>query len=1010
MHISKDINSKDYWDQRFSSDWVDAGGVEQSRFFAHTALQALPGWMRTLIRTENMSVCDWGCAQGDGTDVLRSELGVNKVVGIDFSETAINQAAARYPGIQFLAQDWLSQPTTTSKQFDVVFSSNTLEHFARPYDVLSQISAHAGKMLILALPFRETIRISEHEYTFRPENIPLIPEKDWMLVFSRVIDCTQLTPCYWPGEQIVMAYVHLNWEAVSGLRLTDINIARDEITVDDLRKEIANINQAAAERDMQFNQAVTERDAQINQAAAERDMQIKQAITERDAVLAEISFIRSSKLFRLAHLMQVTRWIVINRGLSDYDRAHLKGLLRGTYQKMPSPIKNTLKWGYEKFVTNPSKVIHRRVFADTQFQPPALRPSEQLDGRPDYIVWGVIDWHFRHQRPQHLAQAFAASGRRVFYVSSNLTDRERGGFDLEALDASGRLFQVKLYANGAPSIYTAPPGVDVITQLRASVGELLLWADSSEVVSLVQHAFWYDVATVLPNSRVVYDCMDHHEGFGNTAPEILALERSLLRDADLTVTTSGWLDQIVANQTKRRALIRNAGEFEHFATCPASIYRDPQGRRVIGYYGAIAEWFDQELVEAIAHRFPDCCVLLVGADTVNSKSKLGHLANVKFIGEVSYGELPYYLHGFAVCLLPFKVIPLTLATNPVKVYEYLSAGKVVVSVDLPEMRQFSDLVSVADSPEGFLSAVADILSRPFDQEDINKRQAFAKEQTWTHRAEALVFHVEHEVALPKASVIVVTYNNIELTKACLESLDKYSAYSELEIIVVDNASSDGSGAFLAEWVKAAPNRKIILNEDNKGFAAANNQGLVLASGEYLVLLNNDTYVTPGWIGTLINHLRRDNTIGLIGPVTNNIGNEAKINISFTGMEDMLKVSAVHTRRHLGQTMQLHNVAFFCVMMRRDVYERVGPLDEIFGKGFFEDDDYCRRVEQLGLRVVCAEDVFIYHHLSASFNKLRSKDRQALFEQNKATYEAKWGEWVPHDYRNSPSDVMAQKTS
>ncbi|MFX7804576.1 glycosyltransferase, partial [Acinetobacter baumannii] len=77
--------------------------------------------------------------------------------------------------------------------------------------------------------------------------------------------------------------------------------------------------------------------------------------------------------------------------------------------------------------------------------------------------------------------------------------------------------------------------------------------------------------------------------------------------------------------------------------------------------------------------------------------------------------------------------------------------------------------------------------------------------------------------------------------------------------------------------------KLILNNDNKGFAAANNQGVNIASGKYIVLLNNDTHVTPGWVQTLINHLEFDETIGIIGPVTNNIGNEAKIDINYSDM-------------------------------------------------------------------------------------------------------------------------------
>jgi GT2 family glycosyltransferase len=87
-------------------------------------------------------------------------------------------------------------------------------------------------------------------------------------------------------------------------------------------------------------------------------------------------------------------------------------------------------------------------------------------------------------------------------------------------------------------------------------------------------------------------------------------------------------------------------------------------------------------------------------------------------------------------------------------------------------------------------------------------------------------------------------------------------------------------------------------------------------------------------------------------------------------------------------------------MPRRVLETVGELDEAFGIGFFEDDDYCRRVEQAGFRVACAEDVFVHHHLSASFAKMQSEEKRELFERNKRTYEAKWGTWTPHVYRDA----------
>jgi GT2 family glycosyltransferase/glycosyltransferase involved in cell wall biosynthesis len=619
-------------------------------------------------------------------------------------------------------------------------------------------------------------------------------------------------------------------------------------------------------------------------------------------------------------------------------------------------------------------------------------------GLPDYIIWGVIDWHFRHQRPQQLARTIAESGRRVFYISSDFRDDTRAGFDIEQLDAGGRLFQVKLYLKKPPTIYFVAPTNEVIRQLRASIGRLLDWAAVCSVVSFVQHSFWYDIARVMPDSRLIYDCIDHHEGFGNNSNAIISLEHQLFEKADLTVTTSGWLDQLASKYSRQRILIRNACDFEHFSHKPQTIYEDSKRRRIIGYYGAIANWFDQDLVEAVAIHFSDCCLLLVGADTVRAQERLGHLKNVVFLGEVEYSELPYYLHAFDVAILPFRINPLTLATNPVKVYEYLAAGKPVVSVRLPEVVAFDQLISTANSTEDFIGALDTILENKSTEREVQIRKQFASQQTWRHRTELLIDRAENSSVDPLISVIVITHNNLDFTRACLSSIELYSNYENLELIVVDNASSDGSKDFLKQWLQNGPNRKLVLNEENKGFAAANNQGLLIAKGEYLVMLNNDTYVTPGWVRTLFRHLKFDPTIGLIGPVTNNIGNEARIDVTYKNMDEMLKVSTKFTHEHLGEAFDIGTVAFFCVMMPQSVFKIVGPLDEAFGLGFFEDDDYCKRVEQIGLRVVCAEDVFIHHHLSASFSKLDRDARRALFDTNKSRYERKWGRWTPHSPR------------
>lgn len=626
--------------------------------------------------------------------------------------------------------------------------------------------------------------------------------------------------------------------------------------------------------------------------------------------------------------------------------------------------------------------------------------ADVVNNLEDVFIWGVIDWHFRIQRPQHLARELAATGRRVFYFSVVFVEAAEPGFAVEKLDIEGRLFQVVLHLHKMSSIYSAPPGRDEILQMEEGLSLFLEWCACQSVINLVQHAFWLDVATKVINSRLIYDCMDHHDGFGGVSPEMIMQERRLAERAELVIVASQWLDQVMEGINPSRVIIRNACQYNHFYHVPEQIYKDGDCRKIIGYYGAIAEWFDVELVAVIAQRYAECLVLLVGADTAGVQSVLSHYQNVQFTGEVPYVTLPYYLYAFDVSILPFKVIPLTLATNPVKLYEYLSAGKTVVAVDLPEMHQFGNLVRVAVNQAEFVNEIGNALSQIPSADEVERRRNFAANQTWTHRAQQIVQTIR-EVPEPKVSVVVVTFNNLDFTKLCLRSLEKNSNYSQLEIIVVDNASSDGTQEILKKWVNDAPDRQLILNLNNKGFAAANNQGLALATGEYLVLLNNDTVVTPGWIRTFLNHLRRDASIGIIGPVTNNIGNEALIKIQYNSMEEMQIEAARYTRSHLGKILPIHTLAFFCVMFPRCVYEMVGPLDEAFGLGYFEDDDYCRRIQKLGLRVICAEDVFVHHHLSATFSKLGEVERRILFERNKALYEAKWGTWIPHDYRSAP---------
>lgn len=248
------------------------------------------------------------------------------------------------------------------------------------------------------------------------------------------------------------------------------------------------------------------------------------------------------------------------------------------------------------------------------------------------------------------------------------------------------------------------------------------------------------------------------------------------------------------------------------------------------------------------------------------------------------------------------------------------------------------------------------------------------------------------------SLVIVTFNNLVFTRMCLESVLVNTEYPNYEIIVVDNGSSDGTTGYLQDLATSYPQIQVVFNDRNCGFAIANNQGLAIATGEVLVLLNNDTLVPKGWLTGLVKHVE-DPTVGLVGPVTNRAGNQAQINVAYRTYGDFVRFA--HNRsQKAAELVDLRTLTMFCVAMRRELYLRIGPLDERFEVGMFEDDDYSMRIRAAGYRVVCAEDVFVHHFGQASIGKLAATGEFGqLFNANRRRFEKKWGiAWEPHRRR------------
>lgn len=256
------------------------------------------------------------------------------------------------------------------------------------------------------------------------------------------------------------------------------------------------------------------------------------------------------------------------------------------------------------------------------------------------------------------------------------------------------------------------------------------------------------------------------------------------------------------------------------------------------------------------------------------------------------------------------------------------------------------------------------------------------------------------------SIIIISYNGLfETTEPCLRSIFEQTDYPDYEVIVVDNCSADGTQEYLKALSAEEHRLKCIFNVENRGFAGGNNDAIKVANGRFLVLLNSDTLVQKGWLQRIVSVLAADDSIGLVGPVSNSAGNEQTIFTSGKTPEQILDEGALWAKISRGDIIPMERLCFFCVATRRDVIDKIGLLDESYGIGFYEDDDYCIRVKNAGFKLACLEDVFVYHRGSASFNKSLQNTKE-LLKKNKRILENKFNiTYSPRHPRDRQLDLV-----
>lgn len=243
-----------------------------------------------------------------------------------------------------------------------------------------------------------------------------------------------------------------------------------------------------------------------------------------------------------------------------------------------------------------------------------------------------------------------------------------------------------------------------------------------------------------------------------------------------------------------------------------------------------------------------------------------------------------------------------------------------------------------------------------------------------------------ELEVHPVSIVILSHNIQDIMIGCIESIRRNCPEGSYEMVVVDNASTDG----ITEWLKKQSDISLICNERNQSFAYGCNQGIKRASPDNdILLLNNDTIVPPNALFWLRMGLYERKTVGAVGPVTNCAGNHQQLNVEYQSVEEYLKLAG---QINVPMKNAYENKVFligFAMLIRRKVIDEIGLLDTSFAYGGFEDNDYGMRVTKAGYELLLCMNSFIYHYGSLNMSKDMSK-YQHYMEKNHQKLKDKWG--------------------
>lgn len=327
-----------------------------------------------------------------------------------------------------------------------------------------------------------------------------------------------------------------------------------------------------------------------------------------------------------------------------------------------------------------------------------------------FIQMPTVPYNWMVQRPQQIMKQLSLKGHTVYYIESkqgNYIKKENNN-----LNIIGANYNIT-------SKYLNRP--------------IILWCSSPDQVSNIDK---------IPHDYVIYDVVDDatHE-FSSWSGHI----NSMLSRANIVFTSSKQLYDKFKGMHNKVYLINNGVDLDNFSKSKTFTPRDlPKNKKIVGYVGAVASWLDWNLINHIVKDSNYNFVFVGPLYNINNFPILR--SNVYFLGVKNYEYIPYYINNFNCCIIPFQINSMTNACNPIKLYEYMSSGKPIVSTAMKEVVNFSNLCYIANSKDSFKKHI-NLAINENDKNLINLRIKTAENNSWSSRTNKILDILKKELKI-----------------------------------------------------------------------------------------------------------------------------------------------------------------------------------------------------------------------------------------------------------------------